>query len=80
MAPRDIYNKVHHEPFEPFRLVTTDGKSFEVKHPEFCIVGLRKTIVFVPEENDPAFVDYQIDIDNLHIVRFEPLGSKAKKR
>ncbi len=73
MAPREVYEAVHAQPFEPFRMVLTDGKSFDVPHPELCSVGTRTTLIFVPAPDDPHLWDRAIRIDNLHIVRLEPL-------
>ena len=77
MAPREIYDAVHSQPFVPFRIVMTDGKTYDIKHPEFCAVGVRTTFVFLPSSEDPALFDRSVRLDNLHIIRMEPLGTLA---
>ncbi len=77
MAPREIYETIHREPFEAFRIVMTDGKTYEVRHPEFCVVGIRSTMFFLPSAEDPTLFDRTVRIDNLHIIRLEPLTVEA---
>ncbi len=65
------------EPFQPFRIVLTDGKGFEIPHRDFLIVtkhvieiGLRGDIeIGIPEE--------LVRCSPLHIVRVEPLTAAA---
>ena len=77
MAPREIYDAVHTQPFEPFRLVATDGAASDVTHPDLCIVGLRLTLLLNPAREDPQLFERTIRIDILHIIGMEPLGTTA---
>lgn len=52
------------EGFEPFIIRTSDGKSYEVPHPEFVAVG--QGVVVVIEENDRVNT-----LDPLHITATE---------
>ncbi len=58
--------------FQPFALVTTDGRRFEVPHPEFIAVG--KSVVVVLGNDDLT-----TKIDALHIVSLEDLPTRKKK-
>ncbi len=58
--------------FQPFALVTTDGRRFEVPHPEFIAVG--KSVVVVLGRDDLS-----TKIDALHIVSLEDLPTRKKK-
>lgn len=59
--------------FQPFVLTTTDGRRYEVPHPEFLIVG--RNIVGILKGNDVI-----TKIDALHIVSIEDLPAKRKKK
>jgi len=39
MAPEELRDTLKQQPFEPFRLVKTDGVSYEVRHPDLLLVG-----------------------------------------
>ena len=58
--------------FEPFVLVTTDGRRFEVPHHDFIAVG--KNLVVVLDQKD-----HSTKIDALHIVSIEDSGAKKRK-
>ncbi len=56
MRPDDIRNFLNKRPFQPFRITLTDGRSYEVRHPELVMVG-RSSIVIgfpAPEESEPV--------------------------
>lgn len=55
--------------FQPFALVTTDGRRFEVPHHDFIAVG-RNVVVVLDEK------DHSTKIDALHIVSIEDLAAK----
>jgi len=53
MPPREIIEHVFAEPFQPFRIHTASGRTFEVRHPEFVQMGRSILTVYAPPENDP---------------------------
>lgn len=58
--------------FQPFVMVTTDGRRFEVPHHDFIAVG--KNVVVVLDEKD-----HSAKIDALHIVSIEDLAARKHK-
>lgn len=58
--------------FQPFALVTTDGRRVEVPHPEFIAVG--KSVVVVLGSDDLS-----TKIDALRIVSIEDLPTRKKR-
>ena len=58
--------------FEPFVLVTTDGRRFAVPHHDFIAVG--KNVVVVLDEKD-----HSTKIGALHIVSIEDLAVRKRK-
>lgn len=58
--------------FQPFALVTTDGRRFEVARPEFIAVGKSVVGVFGSD-------DLSTKIDALHIVSLEDLPTRKKR-
>ena len=60
------------QPFEPFRLVMSSGREYEVRHPE--VAELTRTNLFVEVDpssaGPPRYVMYSL----LHVSSVEPLG------
>jgi len=79
MAPEDIVEAVRRRPFAPFRITLTEGRTYEVRHPELCMVGRRAVIVGIvsPGRSGERF-DRSVTIDLLHIVKLEPVDSTAQ--
>ena len=45
MRIQELREAVGRQPFEPLRLVTTDGAAFELRHPDLCMFGVHGTIL-----------------------------------
>ena len=77
MTRSDLLARVRQKPFRPFCLVLSEGPPYEVRHPDWIMVG--RDSVVVGQANDPAqdFYDSTILLDLWHIVRLEPLEATA---
>jgi hypothetical protein len=75
MAPQDLEFELKKEPFQPFRIVTTTGKTYDIteKDRPLLLVGKRTVIIgmHVPE-TDPYFDRYEV-VSLVHIVCLEPI-------
>lgn len=60
------------QPFRPIRLHVSDGSSFEIRHPDFCMVGAHDVIIGFPSP-DPTEEGYdRFSVVALtHITRWE---------
>jgi hypothetical protein len=77
MAANDILTLLRARPFVPFRIITTDGTAYEVRHPDLVMVGVASTIVGYPDRHQPgAYERYDI-VSMRHIVRLEPEAQAA---
>jgi hypothetical protein len=73
MRPEDIRGFLQRKPFQPFRLTLTDGRTYEIRHPELAMVGRSSVAIGVPAPNDPNPVyDRLVTISLLHIMQIEP--------
>ena len=78
MDPKELAKAVRRRPFTPFRLTLTEGSTYDVRHPEFCMVGKRSAIIgLAPLDESEELFDHSITLDVLHIVKLEPLESSA---
>ena len=64
-------------PFVPFRIVLTEGTSYEIRHPELFMLGKRGAVVGLASDPEQTFFDATVLVDLLHIVRLEPLDKAA---
>jgi len=74
VQPQDLLEFTRSRPFQPFRLTLTDGRSFEVHHPELIMVG-RTTAQVGLRSPDYADVVYErsVTVSLLHVMQLESL-------
>jgi hypothetical protein len=85
-----IREALRKRPFEPFRIVQTDGTAYDVPHPDWVWLANTYAIVGLPTEQPgvptifgipPADVpERHVTIDLLHIQRLEPLPAPAAQQ
>jgi hypothetical protein len=84
MAPEEIATALRRQPFVPFRMTLTEGSTYEVRHPELCMVGRCSAIIGITSWDDPdRLFDRSVTLDLLNIVKLEPLetaGSPAQRQ
>ena len=73
MAPEELRDVLRTQPFQPFRLVMTDGQAYEIRHPDLMMVGRRSAIVGLPGQPGRTFYERTVQVDLLHVIRLEPL-------
>lgn len=76
----DVLENLEKQPFEPFRICMTDGRTYDVAHPDLCIPSRTTVYVGVP---DPRLRRTVVRMDQCaygHIVRFEPINGKRRTR
>jgi hypothetical protein len=74
MPYEDLLVALRKQPFEPFRIYLTDGKVYDVRHPELVLPGRRSFIVgFTGKGYDDLVYDRYETVALVHVVRFEPM-------
>ena len=69
MIAQDFLNLLKTKPFVPFRIIATDGRSYDVHHPDQIIVTLTFLVLPHPSENEiPEHVEH---LAISHILRTE---------
>jgi len=77
MSHEDLKTRIQQRPFIPFRIVLTEGTSYEIRHPELFMLGKRGAVIGLAKDAEQAFFDATVLVDLLHIVRLEPLDTTA---
>ncbi len=76
MRSDELRNHLRKRPFRPFRLILTDGRTFEVRHPELAVVGQSTVAVGLARRGDPESLhDRSATIPLVDVLRIEPVGS-----
>ena len=76
MTSDNIWNRVREKPFHAFRLNTSDGKGFDVLHPEMIAVSRNRITVTIynPDERPGEDVPSRdVSISPLHVASVEDL-------
>jgi hypothetical protein len=74
MRPEDIRALLRQRPFEPFRLVLTDGTRYDIQHPELLIVERSTVKIGFPAASLPMPLTHrEVVVSLLHIIRLEPI-------
>ena len=72
MRPDDIRRLLRTQPFQPFRIHLSDGKAFDVRHPELAMVGRSIVAIGVPSSGEDELVfDHLVHCALIHITRTE---------
>lgn len=77
MAPEELRDALR-QPFEPFRLVMTDGEGYDIFHPDLLLVGKRTATVGLTGDPGQVFYERTVNVDLLHIIRLEPIAALRK--
>jgi hypothetical protein len=76
MRPQDLLDHLRRQPFQRFRLILTDGRTFEVRHPELAVVGKTTVAVSLTRPHDPEPAnDRLVTIPLVDVLRIEPAKS-----
>ena len=75
MVAEELRDILRQQPFEPFRLVMTDGEGYDIRHPDLLLVGVRTAVVGLTGDPGKTFYERTVKVDLAHVVRLKPLGS-----
>ena len=79
MRPQDIQDLIRHEPFRPFRITLTDGRTYDVRHPEMAMVGRSTVAIGLPANgHDETIYDRLVTVDLLHIMQTEHVDTPGR--
>jgi hypothetical protein len=77
MTPEELRDSLRQQPFEPFRLVMSDGEGYDIRHPDLLWVGQRTAYVGLTGQPGQTFFERAVKVDLLHIIRAVPLDATA---
>ncbi|MBV9123306.1 MAG: hypothetical protein JO112_08115 [Planctomycetes bacterium] len=72
-TPDDLKARFRDKPFNPVRIVTTTGQTYDIFHPDLVLVTRRFLEVGTPSTDDPALADQVTRVAILHITELQDL-------
>lgn len=78
MSPQGIRQLLKEQPFRPFRLVMSSGKSYEVRHPEMAMLLKNEILVGTEIEDDGMPAEFDI-CPLLHVATIETVRAESEK-
>jgi hypothetical protein len=74
MAPHELRALLRRQPFKPFRLIMSNGNTYDVVGPEWMMVTLSTSAVGYPGESGDGDVIHLLDND--HIAEVKPIDAE----
>jgi hypothetical protein len=79
MPPEQLLALLRAHPFVPFRVTLTDGRQFDVRHPDMAMPGRRFVVIGIPETDGGDYVGRTITVALVHLTSLEPLELRANE-
>lgn len=76
MTPQDLESELNKKHFQPFRIVTTNGKTYDITKKDRPLLMLGKRTVIIGRrvpEIDSYFDRYDV-VSLVHVIRLEPIA------
>jgi hypothetical protein len=74
MRPEELRELLNTQPFVPLRIHMTDGRTFDINHPDFVLVLRSRVDIGIPQDLESGILDRVEHCSLLHIVRVEKLA------
>jgi hypothetical protein len=76
MHPQDLFELLRKRPFLPFRIYATDGRTYDVRHPDQALVLRTRVILPLPASSGEV-AERSEHLALVHVVRLEELSSDS---
>jgi hypothetical protein len=80
MSVEDFRSRLSKRPFEPFRVTLTDGRIYDVVHPELALVGYTSVVIGIPGEKygDEPVASRLVTVSLDHVMQLEDVATASK--
>lgn len=79
MDPKDLQRYLRRQPFAPFRVVTSDGTTYDIRHPEMVLLSRRAVDIGLNNNPVDTIAEQVVTVALLQVQRLEPAGTTAEK-
>ena len=73
----DIQARLRQKPFQPFRIIASEGLRYDIRHPDLVLVGTRDVTIGSPAPDNPSVYDKVTRVALVHVVALEDLPAPA---
>ncbi|HVS36010.1 MAG TPA: hypothetical protein VMS17_10560 [Gemmataceae bacterium] len=77
MSPAGIKARLKAADFHPFRIVTSGGMTYDVRHPDMVMLGLAELVIGIPSKEDATIAQATHLVSLRHVIRLELLGEAS---
>jgi hypothetical protein len=77
MIPQELRDALRQQPFEPFRLVMSEGEGYDIRHPDLLWIGQWTAMVGLTGDPAKTFYERAVKVDLAHVIRLEPLAAAS---
>lgn len=77
MRAEEVGELLRTRPFVPLRFHMTDGRTYDVRHPDNVIVLRQRVDIGVPFDGSPVVMERVEHLSLLHVVRIEQLPAAS---
>ena len=78
LRPGSLRDELHRQPFVPLRIYLTDGKTYDIRHPEMAMITSREVYIGREETAPGSGIARECDLVSLlHVVRVEQMPYSA---
>ena len=71
--PEDVQARLREQPFRPLRFTVSEGRQYDIVHPDLVMVGTRDVMIGFPSQENPHVYDRVIRVALVHLVGMEEL-------
>jgi hypothetical protein len=79
MSPHDVREFVRARPFVPFRIHTSEGRAYDVRHPDEAMVLTTRVVLPVRTKANGDFAESLEHVALAHVVRIEEMNAEARQ-
>jgi hypothetical protein len=79
MTLQDFHRLLRARPFQPFRVITSSGERYEVRHPEVAFLTRTNLVIGLAPDSQGTAEDWTI-VSLLHVAAIEPLKGQPPRR
>jgi hypothetical protein len=71
----EIQARLRKQPFQPLRIIASEGLRYDIYHPDLVVVGRRYLVIGSPDLDSPTIFDRITYVSLVHVVALEDLAS-----
>jgi hypothetical protein len=75
----EIQARLRQRPFQPLRIIVSEGMHFDIHHPDLVLVGRRDLSIGSPDQSSPSIYSGIIRVALVHVVALEDIPARQPK-